>query len=110
MWDVILSGPISGDAQYRVKFAQASVRVKALMPGAQVWNPATLPQGREYAWYMDRCFEAIRRHAAPRCVVLMLPGWNRSPGAVAEWAYARCMGLRVIGIGDWRGRAEMEEG
>jgi hypothetical protein len=96
MYDVILSGRITGYADYRLKFAQAVVKVKTVFPGACVWNPAELPEGREYAWYMRQCLMAIMEDAKPTCVLVMLKGWNRSKGAVAEWAVARCLGMPVV--------------
>jgi len=94
MYDVILSGKITGDERYRLRFAQAYVAARAKRPGARVWNPALLPEGREYRWYMKKCLHVILNEAAPGCVLVLLKGWNRSPGAVAEWAAARCVGMK----------------
>lgn len=96
MYDVILSGPISSDPEYRRKFAAAVVRVRARMAGARVWNPAELPAGREYGWYMRQCVLAIMDEAKPTCLHVRMRGWNRSPGSVAEWALARCLGMRSV--------------
>jgi hypothetical protein len=96
MYDVILSGKITGDAEYRLKFAQAVVKVKTVFPCANVWNPAALPDDREYRWYIRQCLRAIMDDAGPTCVLVLMKGWNRSPGAVAEWAVARCLGMPVV--------------
>lgn len=100
MYDVILSGRITGNASYKSDFALAVVRVKQVMPGAKVWNPAALDEGRDYKWYMRACVRAIMEEAAPACVHVRLQGWNRSPGSVAEWALCRCLGMPSVGIGE----------
>jgi hypothetical protein len=94
-YDVILSGRITGDDGYRLRFAQAYVAARARRPGARVWNPAVLPPDREYAWYIRTCLNVILNEAAPGCVLVLLTGWNRSLGAVAEWAVARCVGMGI---------------
>ena len=100
MYDVILSGPISGDGNYKERFALAQVHVRQRMPGALVWNPAVLEEGREYRWYMRQCVRVIMDEAGPGCALVLLKGWNRSLGSVAEWALARCLGMRCVRIGE----------
>lgn len=90
-YDVLLSGPISGVPEYKLRFAQASVRVRAGRPGVRIWNPAVLPDDREYGWYMRQCLDAVFDSA----LVVMLPGWENSPGAVAERALALALGIPV---------------
>lgn len=95
-YDVILSGPITGVKEYRAIFAQAVVTVREKRHGARVWNPATLPDGMEYRWYMRQCLRAIMDEARPACVLVQLKGWNRSLGSVAEWVVARCLGMKCV--------------
>jgi len=102
-WDFVLSGKISGNPGYRVDFALAVAAIRARYPGTEVWNPGTLPDDRDYRWYMERCVEAIMRDAKPTCVHVRLKGWNRSPGSVAEWALARCLGMRCVELGELLG-------
>lgn len=90
-YDVCLSGPIAGVPDYKLRFAQASERVRAEWPGARIWNPAMLPGDRDYEWCMRQCVEAVFDSAA----VLLLPGWEDSPGAVAERALALSLGIPV---------------
>ena len=94
-YDVILSGAISGDAGYRAVFAMATNRARHRWPGRRIWNPALLPQGREYRWYLRECLEVIL-DAPQKATVVMLEGWERSPGAVAERALAVAIGLEVV--------------
>jgi hypothetical protein len=100
MYDVILSGPITGHAGCRERFALAQVHVQQRMPGASVWNPAVLEEGREYRWYIRVCCLVILDEAGPGCTLVLLKGWNRSLGSVAEWALARCLGMRCVRIGE----------
>ena len=100
MYEVILSGPISGKEGYKLAFAQAQVKVHGKLPRANIWNPAMLPEGRTYKWYMRVCLQVILDEAAEGCVLVQMKGWNRSLGSVAEWAVARCLGMRCVEIGE----------
>ena len=90
-YDVFLSGPISGVSDYKLRFAKAFVRVKMANPSARIWNPGVLPDDRDYEWYMRQCVDAVFDSLS----VVMLPGWEDSPGAVAERALARALGIPV---------------
>lgn len=96
-YDYFLSGPITGRPDFRVRFAQASVRVRARHPGARIWNPAMMPSDREYQWYMRRCVEALFESVS----VILLDGWAESPGAVAERALALSLGIPVVELANF---------
>ena len=94
---VLLSGPITGVKNYRLNFAQASVEARRRWPGATVFNPAALPDDRDYDWYMKRCTDEI--FAAKACgdaVMLRLKRWTRSKGARAETALAVALGIEIV--------------
>lgn len=90
-WDVFLSGPITGVPDYRDRFADAEAAVKRGRPDARVWNPARMKDGQSYRWYMARCMIALFRSR----MVVLLPGWRISPGAVAERAVAACLKMEI---------------
>jgi len=97
-YDVILSGPITGVPDYVVKFALAYVKTRQNGLNAtgrlpKVWNPAELPAGRAYGWYMRRCVDAI--FESPGATLALLPGWEESKGAMAEKALAVSLGMKV---------------
>lgn len=98
VYDAILSGPITGVPDYAVRFALAYSNIRqrvfhatGVLPA--VWNPATLPAGRTYDWYMRRCVDAI--FASPGATVFLLPGWELSKGAQAEKSLAMSLGMKV---------------
>ena len=84
---VYLSGPISGDPDYKVKFAIAELFIQKKYPNAKILNPTILPDGLMYEHYMR-----IDLAMVSCCeVVMVLPDWDQSKGAVAEVAYARSL-------------------
>lgn len=100
-YDIILSGRITGNTNYRRDFALAVVQIHRKDPNLVIWNPAELEGGRDYRWYMRKCIHAIMDEAAPDCVHVRMPGWNRSLGSVAEWALCRCLGMKCLHLSDF---------
>lgn len=95
-YDIILCGRITGYPRYKVKFAQACVAAHTRFPGTRIFNPAELPDDRDYRWYMKTCVDAIFNRAAPNCVIIRLKDWNDSKGSRAESALADCLGIPII--------------
>ena len=87
---VYIAGKITGDKNYREKFAKAEQALTAM--GHCVLNPANLPSGMEQGDYMRICFSMID---CADCVVL-LPDWRESDGARLERAYAEKIGKEVV--------------
>lgn len=89
---IYLAGKITGDPDYRAKFAEAKAKLEA--EGHIVLNPAELPEGMSKAAYMRICFAMIDTADELRA----LPGWYCSRGAKVETAYADYIGktARVI--------------
>lgn len=54
---IYIAGKITGDPDYRAKFADAQRQIEA--QGHIVLNPATLPEGMEPKDYMRICFAMI---------------------------------------------------
>jgi len=81
---VYLSGPMSGLPNFnREAFFEAEKKLMKM--GAIVINPAILPKGMEYKWYMDMAYDGIKV-----CDVFsQLENWRDSLGAIQErcWAY-----------------------
>lgn len=80
---IYIAGPISGDPDYKEKFAAVATYLTA-GTGDRVLNPATLPEGMTPAQYMQICVPMLL--AADR--VVFLPGWEGSKGAQIEHALA----------------------
>ncbi|MEG1492572.1 MAG: DUF4406 domain-containing protein [Oscillospiraceae bacterium] len=93
---IYIAGRITGDADFREKFEQASNSVIAL--GHTPLNPARLPEGLSLADYMRICWSMI--DVADK--VLFLPDYCESKGAMLEYNYcvyigkAFCFGLENI--------------
>lgn len=84
-----ISGRIAGDSQYKKKFANAETVLMNI--GYTVFNPARLPEGLEYEQYMFLDFAMIDVSD----LVVMLPDWRRSKGAMRERQYATETGKSV---------------
>lgn len=84
-----ISGRITGDSQYKKKFANAETVLMNI--GYTVFNPARLPEGLEYEQYMFLDFAMIDVSD----LVVMLPDWRRSKGAMRERQYATETGKSV---------------
>lgn len=89
---IYIAGKITGDPDYRTKFADAQRQIEA--QGHIVLNPATLPEGMEPKDYMRICFAMI--DVADR--VLFLRDWFLSTGAQIEMSYATTSGKSTF----WR--------
>lgn len=94
-----VSGPITGDPDYREKFARATARLEAV--GYEVVNPADLaePDVPEPAWldYMRR--DIIRLMECDG--VATLDDWTTSRGARVEVTLANGLGLPTSCISGW---------
>lgn len=78
---IYLAGKITGNPEYRAKFAEAKAKLEA--EGHIVLNPAELPEGMSKAAYMRICFAMIDTADELRAV----PGWVDSDGAMLEIDY-----------------------
>lgn len=77
-----LAGKITGDPDYRRRFADARMVLEHL--GHVVLDPSDLPDGLEYEQYM--AIDAAMMDAAD--AICMLPNWTDSPGARREYLAA----------------------
>jgi len=84
-----ISGAISSDPDYHQKFSDASMVL--IKQGYTVMSPAVLPYGFEQEKYLHICEAMI-----DCCeVVVFLPDWSISPGAIHEMFYAKRTGKRI---------------
>lgn len=87
-YTIYLSGPISGVADYWLRFLRAEafllrdLRGRAIAP--RIFNPARLPRDWSNRQYMHAAFAAIDESD----LVILLPGWEASAGATLEKEYA----------------------
>ena len=88
---VFISGPITGMPDLNIPAFNAADK-KIRRTGAAVYNPASLPLGNDWQWYMDQCFKAMQDCTA----IYQLLGWENSRGARIENEWALELGLSFI--------------
>lgn len=83
---VYIAGPITGTTNYKGRFAEAEDKLEAA--GFIVLNPTRLPAGLAWEQYMhiDKAMIDVAD------VVLFLPGWHKSKGAIEEMGYCKDIG------------------
>ena len=100
---VYLSGKITGDSNYRLKFN--TMTEELLSYGYVVFNPAVLPDGFEYSDYM-----ALDLMILSRCdAIFLLRDWKNSPGARLEYEEAKRLGLQVLTEDDLKIRRTLNQ-
>lgn len=90
---VYIAGKITGNENYREKFAKAQAELEK--DGHTVLNPAVMPEGLTKAEYMRICFAMIDTADEVR----FLPGWQDSEGAKVEYAYCLYVGKKMLDLG-----------
>lgn len=87
---VYISGKITGDADYKKKFANAEEMARAV--GFEVFNPATVQdEGKPWEWYMKRDIKELMDCDA----ILLLKGWKESRGARLEAYIASQLKIKI---------------
>ena len=88
---IYIAGKITGDPEYRKKFADAELRVRGHGENV-VLNPAVLPEGLDGEDYMRICLSMLDSADA----IYMLRDWPHSEGATIELYYARYAGKKIM--------------
>ena len=88
---VYLAGKITGDPNYREKFAAAAKKLEE-RAGVTVISPAVTPEGLKKADYMRICFAMLE--SADTAV--FLPDWEDSPGAQLEKHWCEYVGKKMV--------------
>lgn len=98
-----IAGKITGDPDYKAKFAMAEKFYKER--GYAVLTPAVLPEGMRPADYMRICFAMIDTADA----VAFLPGWELSAGATVEHSYCCYIDKNIRRFEDDKARSDRRE-
>lgn len=100
MAKVYIAGPITGDPDYKQKFAAVEEKLREL--GLEPVNPAEAPEGLTYKEYIDRGIKLLTECS----MICMLPGSNKSDGAILERTYANTVRIPVLEAysytGEWK--------
>lgn len=91
---VYLSGKITGDTNYRTKFAKAAARLRDL--NYEVLNPALLPKGITRAQYVPIDLQML----CAADTVAFLADYRESAGAMIEHALARYLNKQTLYFSD----------
>ncbi len=89
---IYIAGKISGDPEYRKKFAAVAEKIRKDWESAIILNPAELPEGLQPKDYMRMCFAMI--DAAD--ILYALPDAKDSAGAKLEIAYCEYTGKGTV--------------
>ena len=87
---VYISGAITGDSDYKEKFAKGEAYLKGL--GYKVFNPCCIPDIFEYKEFMTLDLTALAFCDA----IYMLKDWSISSGAKKELREAERLGLFIL--------------
>lgn len=86
-----LSAPMTGIKDFN-RPAMLAVEEKLRRAGFDVVNPARLPAGKTWAWYMCRAIKDV-----PRCDGLaQMPAWHKSHGCHIELHLARKYNMTIM--------------
>jgi nucleoside 2-deoxyribosyltransferase len=88
---VYLAGKITGDPNYREKFAAAAKKLEE-RAGVTVISPAVTPEGLKKADYMRVCFAMLESADT----AAFLPDWEDSPGAQLEKHWCEYVGKKMV--------------
>lgn len=91
---IYLAGPITGVEDYKERFADKEAKFLRVPETEKqmVLNPARLLEGLEDEDCMPICLKLVEMAN----VVVLLEGWEKSPGAIIEALYAWRQGIPVI--------------
>lgn len=90
MCKVYISGPITRDPDYKSKFT--AVGAKLALLGLEPVDPTEAPEGLTYKEYIEEGLIKLMK-----CdMICMLPGSRGSEGALAEYYYAKAVGMPIL--------------
>ena len=92
---IYISGPITGTDDFAERFADAAEIIAER--GHEYFNPAKLAEVMPGAEWID-CLTIDGMLLKKADAITMLPGWERSSGALYEFFWARANGLKLYDL------------
>lgn len=105
--NIYLSGPVTGlDHSKAVKaFNEAEIKLRSMCPTATIFNPMKhVPEKYEndYVHAMQICLTALSSPDRPIDIIVQLPNWKHSRGAMLEASIATALNIPCITINSQR--------
>lgn len=95
---IYLSGQITGDADYFLRFLSYELKLKKDYPGCEVINPAKVGQTYPKSFTYDQFISHDLMLLDNADAIAQIPGWKRSTGACIEFGYAVAKGKQIIAL------------
>ena len=94
MKKIYLSGPITGVPDFKKEFATAEMELREMGTQFGFVNPAEFPFDEKESYSNKLCYCICRLSQCD--AIMMLPGWDKSDGAMAELYYAYACWIPVV--------------
>lgn len=92
---IYISGPITGNLQFREHFDTAHKLISIARPAAAIVNPTTICSDR---WSWSRCMLSCLWHLMGCRQIAMIEGWQQSRGARIELLVALLLKMEVYSV------------
>ena len=93
---IYLSGKITGDDNYFLRFLSYEIKLKKEYPDCEVINPARVGQTYPKSFTYDQFISHDLMLLDTSDAIAQMPGWKKSTGACIEFGFAVAKGKQII--------------